>query len=108
MSAGYQREKLATAVGVLATSAEPIQKRLEYAFTAMHTLQSHPFEIAERQDAWDSIYSRMTADKSDGGKGYVPTTLGKLTDDQASAIASDIVELNEMIQVDYIDELNGN
>lgn len=93
MSEDYEREKLANAVHALA-SAAPIQKRLEYAWTAMHTLKNHGFTNADRQAEYESIYERLTADKSDPHAGHVPTTCARLSDEQAEAIARDIVDLN--------------
>ena len=93
MSESYEREKLANAVHALA-SAAPIQKRLEHAWLAMHTLKNHGFTNADRQAEYESIYDRLTADKSDSHEGHVPTTCAGLTDEEAEAIASDIVELN--------------
>lgn len=93
MSEDYEREKLANAVHALA-SAAPIQKRLEYAWTAMHTLKNHGFTDPDRQAEYESIYERLTADKSDAHAGHVPTTCAGLTDEAAEEIARDIVNLN--------------
>lgn len=105
MSADYEREKLGNAVDVLATSALPIQKRLEYAFTAMHTLRHHGLSGSERQEAFDSIYKQLTVDKSDEKAGHVPTTTARLSDNDASKLASEIVDLNSMLQLDRVWEL---
>ena len=64
MSESYEREKLANAVSALVSSG-PIQKRLEYAWMAMHTLHNHGFTDPEREAEYRSIYDRLTADKSD-------------------------------------------
>lgn len=45
MSEDYEREKLGLAVDVLAASAAPIQKRLEYAWMAFHTLVAQALAI---------------------------------------------------------------
>jgi len=93
MSESYEREKLASAVSALASGA-PIQKRLEYAWMAMHTLKNHGFTNPERQAEYESIYDRLTADKSDPQRGHVPTTTAQLSDEEAQEIARDIVDLN--------------
>lgn len=94
MSEDYEREKLGNAVDALAASAAPIQKRLEYAWTAMHTMISHGFTDPEREAEFADINARLTADKSDEHKGYVPTTCARLSDDEAVEIAQAIVDLN--------------
>ena len=96
MSESYEREKLAYAVSALASSA-PIQKRLEHAWMAMHTLKNHGFTNPERQAEYESIYDRLTADKSDSHAGHVPTTTARLSDEEAEEIARDIVSLNAML-----------
>lgn len=102
MAEAYEREKLGNAVSVLASSAAPIQKRLEYAWTAMHTLIGHGLTDPECDAEFKSINARLTADKSDEHKGYVATTCEKLTDDEASEIAKAIVDLNARLSFDRI------
>lgn len=94
MAEDYEREKLGNAVYALAVSAEPIQKRLEYAFTAMHTMINHGFTDPEREAEFAEIIDRLTADKSDEDEGYVPTTCARLSDEEAGEIARAIVDLN--------------
>jgi len=105
MSADYELEKLGNAVDALASSAKPIQKRLEYAWMAMHTLMLEPMATAERNEAFLSIMERLTADKSNSGSGYVATTTARLNDDEASAIAREIVALYSGVCHDRIYEL---
>lgn len=105
MSADYEREKLGNAVDALGSSAQPIQKRLEYPWLAMHTLEVHGMINPERKAAYDSICERLTADKSDEHAGHVPTTTSRLSDDEAEAIARDIVGLHSAICHDRIYEL---
>ena len=93
MSEDYEREKLANAVHALA-SAAPIQKRLEYAWLAMHTLKNHGFTDANRRDEFESIYERLTVNKSEAEEGWLGATCERLTEDQAEEIARDIVNLN--------------
>lgn len=102
MSESYEREKLGAAVDALATSAKPIQKRLEYAWIAMHTLVNHGLSNPERQRAFTAIHERLTADNSDPHAGHVPTTTARLSNDQATSIASAIVELDAMLNHDRI------
>lgn len=94
MSETYEREKLGNAVRVLATSTAPIQKRLEHAWTAMHTLIAHGFVDKDRAAEFAEINARLTADKSDEDAGHVPTTCARLSDDEAREIADAIVDLD--------------
>lgn len=102
MSEDYEREKLGAAVDSLAASAAPIQKRLEYAWTAMHTLIAHGLSDPERAAEFAAINERLTADKSDEHAGYVATTCSKLSDDEAVEIAQQIVELNSRLNYNRI------
>jgi len=94
MSEDYEREKLGNAVDALAASAAPIQKRLHYAWEAMHTLIAHGLTDPERAAEFNAINDRLTADKSDEHAGYVATTCSKLPDNEAVDIAQAIVDLN--------------
>lgn len=97
MSESYEREKMGAAVGALACSADPIQKRLENAWMAMHTLRVHGFIDSEAAAEFEAIDELLTADKSDEKTGYVPTTCSRLSDDDASAIARRIVDLDSRL-----------
>lgn len=94
MSEDYEREKLGNAVNALAASAAPIQKRLEYAWEAMHTLIVHRLTDPERQAEFNEINEKLTADKSNEHAGFVSTTCSNLSDDAAAQIAQAIVDLN--------------
>jgi len=93
MAEDYEREKLANAVGALATAA-PIQRRLQNAYLAMHTMNTHGFVDPERQAEYDEIHALLTADKTSRGDGYVEATTSRLSDEEAEAIAQKIVNLN--------------
>jgi len=100
MSESYEREKLGAAVSCLASSAQPIQKRLEWAWMANHGLVK-----PERQQQYDEIYSALTADKSNPTAGHVPTTCAGLNDHEAERIASLIVDLDSALSHDRIYDL---
>jgi hypothetical protein len=102
MSEEYEREKLGAAVDALAASAAPLQKRLEYAFTACHTLMMHGFTDPERAVEFKAITDRLTADKSDPENGHVPTTCSNMTDDVAREVAQLIVDLNARLNQERI------
>lgn len=102
MAESYEREKLGNAVDALAASAAPIQKRLYYAWLAMHSLTMHGLSNRERQNEFNAIVERLSADKSDETEGYVPATLAKLSDDEAVELAQAIVDLNGQLNSDRI------
>lgn len=102
MSEDYEREKLGNAVDALAASAAPIQKRLEYAWFAMHTLIAHGFTDPERQQEFKEINDRLTADRSDAHAGHAVTTCSRLSDDDAVEIAQAIVDLNARLNMNRI------
>lgn len=102
MSEDYEREKLGNAVDALAASAAPIQKRLEYAFMAMHTLMMHKLTDPERQAEYDAIIEKLTADKSNEDQGHVATTCARLSDDAAIEIAQAIVDLNARLSMNRV------
>lgn len=112
MAESYEREKLSAAVNCLAASAAPIQKRIEYAWMAMHTLKNHGFTNQDRASDYEEIYERLTADKSDAQAGHVPTTCSRLSDDEAAEIAQMIVDLNSRLHMDRMyqleDQLRAN
>ena len=105
MAEDYEREKLGNAVDALAASAAPIQKRLYYAWDAMHTMLAHGFTSPKRQAEYEAIYERLTADKSDEHAGYAPKTCAGLTDDEAVEIAQAIVDLNTRLHHNRIYQL---
>ena len=102
MSEDYEREKLGNAVSVLAASAAPIQKRLHYAWEAMHTLIGHGLSDPERAAEFEAINERLMTDKSDDVRGYVETTCSRLSDDEAAEIAHAIVDLNARLNSNRI------
>jgi hypothetical protein len=105
MAADYERQRLGQAVHVLAVSAAPIQKRLEYAFDGFHTLINHGLHKPERQAQFESIVERMTAREAVGREGSVAATVSRFSDDEASAIAREIADLYPGICHDAIYEL---
>jgi hypothetical protein len=105
LSEDYERQKMELAVDALATSAAPIQRRLEHAWTAFHTLIGHGFTKPEHAAEFARINELLTADQSDETAGHVATTCRKLSDDDASKIASAIFELNARLHQEHIWDL---
>lgn len=102
MAEDYEREKLGNAVHSLAASAEPIQKRLEYAFLSMHTLMAHGFVDPNRAADYDEIIKRLTTDKAGNEQAIVPDVCQQLSDNEAEEIARLIVDLNTRLHHDRI------
>ena len=93
----YAREKFGTAIHVMATSAESIQKRLYYAYMSFHPVQARDFKDLEARRLFEEIVNRLTAEKNDPtGKGLLSVTLEKMSDEEASAIATLICELHSI------------
>jgi hypothetical protein len=95
----YAREKFGVAVDNLATGTGSIQDRILDAWMSFHPLQERDFDNPEDGAAFKSIMERLTAVKDgDPNNGYVKNTLAKMSDDDASRLASDIVELDHALR----------
>jgi hypothetical protein len=94
-SEDYVREKLAAAVDALATSPAPLHERLVYAYRAgLMTLQPDDFVDAQSRAAFGAIMETLTAHQPTADEGSVRATAATMGDDQASALANQIVELD--------------
>lgn len=95
----YAREKLGVAVDGLASGSGAIQDRLLNAFMSFHTLQPRDFAKAQEGAAFKSIMDRLTAvTDGDPDNGHVKNTLAQMSDEAASRLASDIVELDHSLR----------
>lgn len=103
MGLSYAREKLSNAVHELAVSPASIQTRLEHAFLSFSALSDRDFVGSQHLPAWQSIYRKLTADKSGSpDDGHVRTTTSRLSDEDASQLAREIVELSSMLDFDEV------
>lgn len=102
MSLDYEYSKTGMAVSALAASAEPIQKRLYYAWDAMHTLIGHGIKDPERQAAYTSICDRLSSHPADGDEGTVMATTSRLSDEEAEGLAREIADLHTGLMHDRI------
>jgi hypothetical protein len=95
MSEGYIRQVLWEAVNSLATSAAPLQKRLEWAAISLIKLQREDFENAKKDLAlYTAIKDTLTALEPVGEEGSIVATTAAMSDEQAEAVAKQILELH--------------
>jgi hypothetical protein len=94
MSRNYAREKFGSAVEAMASSPASIQDRLEDAYLTFHPVQVKDLKEGEEQDLFQDIYDSLTREEAVGDEGRVKATLNKMSDEEASRIASQIVALN--------------
>jgi hypothetical protein len=88
----YSREKFVTVLQSLAASTRPLQQRLESAFlTFSPIVVERDIPAGELRKEYQEIHDIMTADKSDAEAGYMPTTLSRLSDEEAEALVDKIV-----------------
>jgi hypothetical protein len=91
----YLREKLDAAVGCLATSAEPIQHRLQAAWnSALGRLTLGDFADADERELFESIHATVT---KLGDVGQVPVSTAVIADERAERVARDIVDLRAAV-----------
>jgi hypothetical protein len=94
----YLREKLNAAVGYLATSAEPIQHRLQAAwFDALGRLTAEDFADADERELFERIHADATKLNAPGDVGQVPVSTAAIADERAEQVARDIVELRAAV-----------
>ena len=97
MSLSYVSEKLSTAVNALATSAAPIQTRLEYAAMSCHTLANmheRSFPTDELRDRWVAWWASITSKPArDNQEGTIRATLSQMSDQEASDVAEELFNI---------------
>ena len=91
---GYAYEKLMLAVDGLATSPSRIQTRLENTYSACFMrLRDTDFPEGRNRDLFTSIYQRLTDAPDDPVRGKVSVATARMSDEEASKLASDILSL---------------
>ncbi|WP_156635512.1 hypothetical protein [Methylobacterium sp. Leaf123] len=100
----YPYFKFLGAVETLATSALPLQKRLEFAHTGFIAVKRDDFDAyPEIMAAYDDLYEAITKIK-DPDAGYVPATTSRMTDEEAEAAADKLFTLYNLISRVYHSE----
>lgn len=94
MAQEYVKYKLHEAVGALAASASPIQRRLFNAWLILHTSKPDDFDSAADGQSFTAVMNALTARDALADEGTAQATTSHLTDDEAEAIARQIVELD--------------
>jgi hypothetical protein len=94
----YLREKLNAAVGCLATSAEPIQHRIQAAWNgALGRLTAKDFTDADERERFERIHANVTKLNAPGDVGQVAVSTAAIADERAEKVARDIVELRAAV-----------
>lgn len=97
-SEDYLREKLDAGVGCLATSAEPIQHRLQAAWNgALGRLTPEDFADPDEREQFQRIRADVTKLNAPGDVGRVPVSTAAIADERAEQVAREIVELRDAV-----------
>jgi len=97
-SEDYLREKLDAAVDSLATSAEPIQHRLQAAWnSALGRLTAEGFADQDERELFERIHADVTKLNAPGDLGHVPVSTAAMADRRAEQVAREIVELRAAV-----------
>ena len=90
---GYAWEKFQSAIFALAGDGRT-QSRILSASRSFHVLQLKDFaNYPELHDQYREITDRLTVVRTDPDKGYVPSTLESMSDDEAGEVATLIIEM---------------
>jgi hypothetical protein len=99
MRGSYAKEKIGSAVHILATGRDGIKERIWDAYMQFHPLKETNFPD-DLKSKWNDLYNRLTSEEptynSNGEvtNDRVQNTLKKLTDDECVDIAELIVDLD--------------
>lgn len=99
MKGSYAKEKIGSAVDILATGKGRVKERIWEAFMQFHPLQETDFPD-DLKPKWNELYSKLTAEeptydsKGDVTRGSVQNTLDELSEDDCVEIAELIVSLD--------------
>ena len=98
MRGTYAKEKIGSAVHILATGRGGIKQRIWDAYMQFHPLRETDFPD-DLKPKWNELHDRLTSEepsydsKGEVTNGRVQNTLNKLTDDECVEIAELIVDL---------------
>jgi hypothetical protein len=88
------RERLWQAVNVLATSPLPLRERVVQACMGLAFLRTDDFEDSEGRARFTAILETSGALPASGVEGTIEATVLRMSDDQAVALAQQIVALD--------------
>lgn len=94
MAQDYVKYKLHEAVEALAASASPLQRRLFNAWMVLHTSKPDDFDNSADGQRFAAVMDALTAREASADEGTAEATTSHLTDEEAEAIAKQIVELD--------------
>ncbi|MBB5315878.1 hypothetical protein HDF09_000528 [Edaphobacter lichenicola] len=93
MSSRNVREKLWLAIRALTTSGGTLQERLVSAATGLCSLPSNNELPKQYEEALSSIIRNLTKNHAVGNEGRIEATTRKISDQDASRIANEILDL---------------
>jgi hypothetical protein len=93
-SPDYIREKLCAAMSSLATTAAPLQRRLELAHDQLHRLRPDDFTDLEERELFGRIVMVLTSVEPHGDEGSVAATTRAMSDTDAEQVARWIDDLH--------------
>jgi hypothetical protein len=102
MSVSYIREKLGAAVNTMATSSASIQKRLEWAAIAAHTISNREtqkdFPTEELRERWAAWWGSITSKPPrHADEGSIVATISQLSDDEAEKVAEELFNIYDAV-----------
>lgn len=93
LDTSYVRRKFAEAVEVLATSDEPLKKRIEYAVSSIFALDEGAFKDDELRKQYLRLKKLLTSAPDERNEGTIPATLRVMTPEQAGEVAELFVQI---------------
>ncbi len=101
MDLQYVEQKMTAAIEGMATSALPIQTRLEYAFSTLAQLDENDFptDLGHR---WRGVME-MAAANPGTGEGRIPATCRAMSNDDAESLAEEIVGILDAVRAELVE-----
>lgn len=90
---GYRREKLGVAADAINSERGSTHERLLRAWLSFHVLEPADFPEADDRELFAKIKYRLTDRQATDDEGDVPATIRQMSEDEANAVASDVLEL---------------
>ena len=97
----YPNEKFSTAVDIMATSPDSIQRRVADAYR-YSLLRLNPEDLPEEiQSRFIALSQKLTRIEPKGDEGSVVATTSQMQTDEAISIAKEILEMAHLVMRDY-------
>jgi hypothetical protein len=89
--------RLSASIEGMACGTEPILRRLESAVANIAVFQKSEFPAGEQRDLFTKIMSAATHVQPTGDEGSIEATTSRMSDEEARAVAKDMVKLLGLI-----------